>query len=87
MAATFVRKIYKHFETIVDPRVPRDTNHELIEIIFITLCAVICDANTWADVERFAKAKHTWFRKYLRLVNGIPSHDTLGRVFARLDSL
>lgn len=77
MAATFFGKIYKHCETITDPRVPRHTSHEVVEIIFITLCAFICDANSWMNVERFTNAKRVWLRKYLRLANGIPSHDTL----------
>ena len=86
MATNFVCKIYKHFENLTDKRVLRQTNHDLLEMVFLTLCAVICDANTWADVERFGKAKINWLRKYIKLDNGIPSHDTLGRVFARLDS-
>ena len=86
MAATFTGKVYKHFEDVTDPRVERITNHELIEMIFIALCAAICDANTWADVERFGKAKVDWLRKYIRLENGVPSHDTFSRVFARLDT-
>ena len=57
MATNFVCKIYKHFENLTDKRVLRQTNHDLLEMVFLTLCAVICDANTWADVERFGKAK------------------------------
>lgn len=78
--------ITKTFVDVTDPRVDRGHNHDLLEMIFITLTASICGANGWADVERFAKAKRDWFLQYLTLKNGIPSHDTLGRVFARLDT-
>jgi hypothetical protein len=53
-------------------------------MLFIALTATICGANGWADVERFANARIDWFRKYLDLKFGVPSHDTFGRVFARL---
>jgi predicted transposase YbfD/YdcC len=56
-------------------------------MIFLTLCATICGADSWADVERYGKSKLDWLRKFVPLEQGIPSHDTLGRVFARLDSI
>jgi len=55
-------------------------------MVFITLTATICGANSWADVERFANGKSKWFRRYIKLEHGVPSHDTLGRVFSRLDT-
>jgi predicted transposase YbfD/YdcC len=55
-------------------------------MVFIALCATICGAEGWADVERFGKSKRDWFARFLSLENGIPSHDTFGRVFARLDT-
>jgi DDE_Tnp_1-associated len=55
-------------------------------MIFIALCAAIGDATTWVDVERFAKAKEPWLRRYLKLPNVVPSHNTFSRVFARLDT-
>ena len=78
--------VYKHFENVTDPRVNRGKNHELVEMVFIALTATICGAQGWADVERFAKSKIAWFRRFIRLEHGIPSHDTFGRVFARLDT-
>jgi len=78
--------VYNSFEDLTDPRVNRGLNHDLLEMIFITLTAAICGADGWADVERFAKAKIGWFRRYIRLEHGVPSHDTFGRVFARLDT-
>jgi predicted transposase YbfD/YdcC len=78
--------VYKHFENLTDPRVNRGRNYELIEMIFLALTATICGAQGWADVERFAKSKREWFRRFIRLQHGIPSHDTFGRVFAVLDT-
>ena len=68
-----------------DPRVDRAKRHELLDIIVITLCAVICGADNWVEIEEFGKAKRDWLAKFLKLPNGIPSHDTLGRVFGLLD--
>jgi predicted transposase YbfD/YdcC len=77
--------VAKSFVNVTDPRVDRGANHNLLEMIFMALTAMLCGADGWADVERFAKAKRLWFNKYLRLEHGVPSHDTFGRVFARLD--
>ena len=77
--------IRDHFVDLEDPRVDRTKLHQLIDIVIIAICAVICGADTWVDVEEFGKAKIDWFRKLLELPNGIPSHDTFGRVFALLD--
>jgi len=57
----------------------------LPDIIVITLCGVICGADNWVEIEEFGKAKEDWFRRFLKLPNGIPSHDTFGRVFGLLD--
>ena len=78
--------VHKHFENLTDPRVDRGCNHCLIEMIFLALTAAICGAQGWADVERFAKCKLDWFRRYVALQFGVPSHDTFGRVFSRLDT-
>jgi predicted transposase YbfD/YdcC len=78
--------VYKHFENLTDPRINRGKNHNLIEMIFLALTATICGAQGWADVERFAKSKRAWFRRFVRLKQGIPSHDTFGRVFSVLDT-
>ena len=76
-----------HLSDIEDPRVDRTKLHKLIDILVIAICAVICGADDWVEVEIFGKAKGDWFRKFLELPNGIPSHDTFGRVFARIDPL
>lgn len=87
MSTSFVGKTFHHFEETTDPRVDRGKNHPLMEMIFLTLCATICGADCWVDVERYGKAKLGWLRKYVSFALGIPSHDTLGRVFSRLDSI
>ena len=77
--------VLAHFRTLPDPRMPRTRRHTLADILVITLCGVICGADDWAALERFGNAKLTWFRTFLALPHGIPSHDTFGRVFAALD--
>lgn len=77
--------ISEHFSTIKDPRLDRTKLHKLIDIITITLCAVISGAETWDDIELFGNCKYDWFKSFLELPNGIPSHDTFNRLFARLD--
>ena len=74
-----------HFAELNDPRVERSKRHKLIDIIAITLCGVICGAETWVDIAAFGQAKQAWLKQFLELPNGIPSHDTFGDVFARLD--
>lgn len=77
--------LIEYLRGINDPRVDRTRRHKLIDILVIGICGVICGAETWEEMELFARSKEEWFRKFLELPNGIPSHDTLGRVFARLD--
>jgi len=74
-----------HFASLPDPRIDRTKRHALLDIVTIALCAVIRGADSWVDVELFGHAKLAWLRTFLALPNGIPSHDTFGRVFARLD--
>ena len=77
--------IARHFADLPDPRVDRTKKHRLSDVLVIALCAVICGADSWEEVEAFGKAKADWRRGFLPLPNGIPSHDTFNRVFARLD--
>lgn len=74
-----------HFAALEDPRVERTKLHRLLDILTIALCAVICGADTWVEIEEFGHAKEEWFATFLELEHGIPTHDTFGRVFARLD--
>lgn len=73
------------FATLSDPRVERTKHHQLLDIILIAICAVICGAEGWVEVEAFGKTKKKWLKTFLPLPHGIPSHDTFGRVFAALD--
>jgi predicted transposase YbfD/YdcC len=77
--------LLEHFRELKDPRAEHLLEHRLIDIIGLTICAVICGADTWVDIESFGKSKEAWLRKFLSLPNGIPSHDTIARLFAALD--
>lgn len=76
----------EHFALLEDPRAEHLTDHKLIDIIMIAICAVICGAETWTDIELFGNERLDWLRQFLELENGIPSHDTFGRVFAGIDT-
>ena len=77
--------ILDQFAGLEDPRVERTRRHKLLDIIAIAICATICGADSWVHMELFGKSKLEWFQTFLELPNGIPSHDTFGDVFARLD--
>ena len=85
MDSSAVALLTDRFANLTDPRTGRAKRHKLIDVIVIAICAVICGADSWVDVEMFGKSKKTWPSRLLELPNGIPSHDTFGRVFARLD--
>lgn len=74
-----------YFADLPDPRIDRTKKHQLSDILVIALCAVVAGADSWEEVERFGQAKQDWLGRFLALPNGIPSHDTFYRVFARLD--
>ena len=78
--------ITTYFCSLEDPRSDHTRRHQLIDIITIAICGVICGADNWVDLELFGKSKEGWLKGFLELPNGIPSHDTFGRVFARLDA-
>ena len=73
------------FAGLPDPRSDRGQKHRLADILAIAVCAVIAGADSWEEVERFGQAKLPWLKTFLTLPNGIPSHDTFYRLFARLD--
>jgi predicted transposase YbfD/YdcC len=77
--------IQHHFRKLKDPRINRHKLHQLLDIIVIALCAVLCGATDWQQIEAFGKQRHDWLRRFLKLPNGIPSHDTFERVFDRID--
>jgi predicted transposase YbfD/YdcC len=77
--------VFSPFENLSDPRIERTRRHELFDLLVVALCGTIAGADSWADIERFGNHRLDWLRTFLRLENGIPSHDTFGRVFAALD--
>lgn len=80
-----LNKLEEHFSGVGDPRVDRTKDHLLIDIISIAICAIISGAEGWVDMENYGKSKLDWLKTFLELPNGIPSHDTFGRVFSLLD--
>jgi predicted transposase YbfD/YdcC len=80
-----LRDLETIFAQVEDPRIERTKLYRLRDIIIIAICAVICGADGWVGIEEFGKAKQDWLTDLLDLPNGIPSHDTFGRVFALID--
>ena len=76
---------FTHFSRLDDPRLDRRKRHSLIDIIAIAVCAVIAGADSWTDVEDFGRTKEDWLRTFLKLPNGIPSHDTLDKGHGRVE--
>lgn len=85
MADGVVRDLETIFRRVEDPRMERTKRHRLGDIIILAICGVLCGAEGWVEIEEFSKAKEAWFTDLLDLPNGIPSHDTFGRVFALID--
>lgn len=77
-------RLREHFAQLPDPRVDRTKRHLLRDMVVIAVCAVICGAETWVDIEEYGRAKYEWLKRLLPLPHGIPSHATFARVFARL---
>jgi hypothetical protein len=69
------------FADLEDPRQAHKVRHNLQDVIVLAILAVISNAQSWTDIEQFGKAKEAWLKQYLTLENGIPSHDTIQRVF------
>jgi predicted transposase YbfD/YdcC len=79
------KSLLDHFEHLPDPRISRTRDHDLIDVMVIAVCTLLCGGETFNDMEDFGHAKQDWFQTFLCLRNGIPSHDTFNRVFAALD--
>jgi hypothetical protein len=77
--------LHKHFSGLNDPRIKRNKKHLLPDIVILTIIAVICGAGSWDSIELFGKAKIGFLKAFLKLPNGIPSHDTINRVFSMLN--
>jgi len=84
MDAEAPRGLLRYFESMTDPR-HHNIHHLLDDMIIIAILAVICGAGNWTEVARFGRSKAGWLKTFLKLPHGIPSHDTFGRLFARLD--
>src|SRR5579859_2355516 len=86
MAATpGVGSLKKHLRPLKDPRVVGRSRHLLLDILVLAICGVIGNCDDWPDIALFARQRQAWFRRFLRLPGGVPSHDTFERVFAALD--
>nr|WP_321396876.1 ISAs1 family transposase [uncultured Desulfobacter sp.] len=77
--------LISEFSKINDPRLDRQKLHKLIDIFAITVCAVICGASTWNEIAQYGQSKQDWLKTFLELPNGIPSHDTIRRIFIIID--
>jgi hypothetical protein len=85
MAASSVGSIKKHFRKLWDARVQGRTRHLLTDIIVMAICGVIANCDGWRDIALFAQKRESWFKRFLKLPNGIPAHDTFERVFNQLN--
>ena len=85
MCLPFLSNALLSLESVADPRMHRSRRHKLVDILVIALCGFLAGCEGWVDVELFGISKRQWLEKFLELPNGIPSHDTFGRVFALLD--
>jgi predicted transposase YbfD/YdcC len=85
MAAVATVSLRDCFADLEDVRREHQRFHCLWDIVALTICAVVCGADNWVEIERYGHRKHDWLRGLLALPNGIPSHDTLSRVFGLLD--
>jgi predicted transposase YbfD/YdcC len=81
MSESVVLSLFDSLCQVPDPRMERTKLHQLVDVLVIAVCATICAAETWEEIEEFGRAKESWFKKFLTLPNGIPSHDTFRRVF------
>jgi len=85
--ATISLEIKKYFRHLKDPRRRHGRLHRLLDLVVIAVCAITGGAENWEEIAAFGRRHESWFRRYLSLLNGIPSHDTFERVFSRLDPL
>lgn len=73
------------FADLPDPRIAGRSKHNLVEMLVVTVCAMTCGVDDFAGIEAWATERIDWLRRFLALANGIPSHDTFGRLFGLLD--
>ncbi len=84
-AATVTSTLIEKFAGLSDPRIERTKKHSMTDILVLSICGFICGVDNWVDLEEFAEIRQDWFKTFLELPNGIPSHDTFGRFYAALD--
>jgi predicted transposase YbfD/YdcC len=77
--------LFTYLSELEDPRIEKNRDHPLINVLVVAILGVICGADNFTEIERFGRAKEAWLSSFLDLENGIPSHDTFGRVFRWLD--
>src|SRR5687767_8881590 len=80
-----LNRVINSFKDLPDPRSEGNQEHPLMSILFIAICGAISGADNWVDIEAYGKAKQDWLKTQIALPNGIPSHDTFGRVFRFID--
>jgi predicted transposase YbfD/YdcC len=85
VATTAVGSIKKYFRRLKDPRVVGRSHHLLVDIVVLAICGVIADCDDWHEIVLFAQKRLPWFKRFLKLPNGVPSHDTFERVFSKLE--
>ena len=81
------KSMIEHFSIIKDPRIDRTKKHKLIDILVIAVCGFLSKCETWVDIEDYGNSNLEWLNSFLHLDNGIPSHDTFGRVFSKIDPI
>ena len=84
MSAQKLRLLATYFATLQDPRQERTRKHNLLDIIAITICAVICGADDFVSIAEFGRMKREWLARFLDLKNGIPSHDRFNAILAAI---
>jgi hypothetical protein len=85
MSVPMNASLVEHFQDLEDPRIERAKKHHLLDILIMAICTLLTGGEGFQDMELFGKSKRQWLQTFLALPNGIPSHDTFGRVFARLN--
>jgi len=85
-SSSIFNNLMNNLIVIHDPRVKNRCEHLLVDVMIIGVCSVLCGAESWEEIGEFAKQRQEWFEKYLELPNGVPSHDTIARVFSLIDA-
>jgi len=83
--ASTIAALEEYFASLPDPRIERCRRHKLIDIVTIAICTLLCGGEGFTDMEEFGHSRRAWLDTFLELPSGIPSHDTFGRLFARLN--